>query len=47
MHLSTPALFAPFVRLELLAWDPLYGGGTAGGTVGGEAAYQGFDQQQW
>ncbi|KIY91297.1 hypothetical protein MNEG_16667, partial [Monoraphidium neglectum] len=23
---SAPALFAPFVRLELLRWDPLYGG---------------------
>lgn len=25
MGLSAPAVFAPFVRLELLAWDPLYG----------------------
>lgn len=23
---SAPALFAPFVRLELLKWDPLFGG---------------------
>lgn len=39
MHLSTPSLFAPFVRLELMCWDPLFadsapGGGT-GGTTGG------------
>ena len=27
MHLSTPALFAPYVRLELLNWDPLYADG--------------------
>ena len=27
MHLSTPALFAPYVRLELLRWDPLYADG--------------------
>ncbi|KAG2502106.1 hypothetical protein HYH03_000598 [Edaphochlamys debaryana] len=40
MHLSTPALFAPYVRLELLHWDPLYGA-TA------EAPYQGFDTQAW
>ncbi|CAI7853004.1 unnamed protein product, partial [Closterium sp. NIES-54] len=25
--MSAPALFAPFVRLELLRWDPLFGGG--------------------
>lgn len=24
---SAPALFAPFVRLQLLAWDPLYAPG--------------------
>ena len=24
--LSAPALFAPFVRLELLKWRPLHGG---------------------
>lgn len=24
MHLSNPALFAPYVRLELLRWDPLF-----------------------
>jgi hypothetical protein len=24
MSLSCPALFAPFVRLELLRWDPLF-----------------------
>lgn len=40
MHLSTPALFAPFVRLELLSWDPLYGAADG-------APYKGFDQQQW
>ena len=43
MHLSTPALFAPYVRLELLHWDPLYADGdvpsgpppsTEGGTAG-------------
>lgn len=27
VSLSAPALFAPFVRLELLKWDPLYGDG--------------------
>ena len=26
MALSAPAVFAPFVRLELLRWDPLHGG---------------------
>jgi GC-rich sequence DNA-binding factor len=25
MSLSAPAVFAPYVRLELLHWDPLYG----------------------
>lgn len=25
MGLSAPVVFAPFVRLELLAWDPLFG----------------------
>ncbi|KAJ7515184.1 hypothetical protein O6H91_22G004000 [Diphasiastrum complanatum] len=25
MSLSAPAIFAPYVRLELLKWDPLYG----------------------
>ena len=28
MSLSVPAVMAPFVRLELLHWDPLFGGGT-------------------
>ncbi|GIL59704.1 hypothetical protein Vafri_14431, partial [Volvox africanus] len=40
MHLSNPALFAPYVRLELLHWDPLYG--TAEG-----APYKGFDTHEW
>ncbi|KAI3437850.1 hypothetical protein D9Q98_000296 [Chlorella vulgaris] len=35
VSLSAPALFAPFVRLELLKWRPLHGGDT------------GFDSQQW
>ena len=26
VSLSAPALFAPFVRLELLKWRPLHGG---------------------
>ncbi|KAG2423252.1 hypothetical protein HYH02_015353 [Chlamydomonas schloesseri] len=39
MHLSTPALFAPYVRLQLLRWDPLYGGG--GGGEGAGAAGEG------
>lgn len=26
MSLSVPAVMAPFVRLELLQWDPLFGG---------------------
>ena len=26
MSLSVPAVLAPFVRLELLHWDPLFGG---------------------
>lgn len=52
MHLSTPALFAPYVRLQLLRWDPLYGGGGGGGgEAAGEAgaggAYTGFDTQEW
>ena len=25
MQLSAPSIFAPYVRLELLHWDPLYG----------------------
>ncbi|EFJ52932.1 hypothetical protein VOLCADRAFT_86421 [Volvox carteri f. nagariensis] len=40
MHLSNPALFAPYVRLELLRWDPLYGKAEG-------APYQGFDTQEW
>ncbi len=50
MHLSTPALFAPYVRLQLLHWDPLYADTAAGGTGGsGEAleATAGFDKQAW
>lgn len=30
MPLSAPAIFAPFVRLELLQWDPLFGGSASG-----------------
>lgn len=30
VSLSAPALFAPFVRLELLKWRPLHGGDTGG-----------------
>ena len=26
MAVSAPAIFAPFVRLQLLAWNPLWGG---------------------
>lgn len=36
VSLSAPALFAPFVRLELLKWRPLHGG-DAGGWVAPEA----------
>lgn len=28
MSLSVPAVMAPFVRLELLQWDPLFGSST-------------------
>ncbi|DBA84127.1 TPA: hypothetical protein ACH3X1_006603 [Trebouxia sp. C0004] len=35
MSLSVPAVMAPFVRLELLRWDPLFGSST------------GFDSQEW
>eukprot|EP00884_Botryococcus_braunii_P016142 jgi/Botrbrau1/3210/Bobra.37_2s0040.1 len=35
MPLSAPAVFAPFVRLELLAWEPLFEG------------QSGFDNQKW
>ena len=30
MSVSAPALFAPFVRMELLKWRPLHGGDTGG-----------------
>jgi len=30
MTVSSPAVFSPFVRLELLAWDPVYGASGAG-----------------
>lgn len=30
VSLSAPALFAPFVRLELLKWRPLHGGDAGG-----------------
>lgn len=26
MALSAPAIFAPFVRLDLLHWEPIYSG---------------------
>jgi GC-rich sequence DNA-binding factor len=41
---SAPALFAPFVRLQLLRWDPLHGQGQ------GQSQHQvarSFDQQDW
>ncbi|GAX80972.1 hypothetical protein CEUSTIGMA_g8407.t1 [Chlamydomonas eustigma] len=52
MHLSTPALFAPYVRLELLSWDPLYADGADhGADVGSrrrrEGVHKGFDKQLW
>ncbi|KXZ48179.1 hypothetical protein GPECTOR_30g275 [Gonium pectorale] len=48
MHLSTPALFAPYVRLELLRWDPLYGGGEGTAGVGSAVVpYKGFDSHDW
>eukprot|EP00200_Dunaliella_tertiolecta_P007949 CAMPEP_0202376512 /NCGR_PEP_ID=MMETSP1127-20130417/6991_1 /ASSEMBLY_ACC=CAM_ASM_000462 /TAXON_ID=3047 /ORGANISM="Dunaliella tertiolecta, Strain CCMP1320" /LENGTH=980 /DNA_ID=CAMNT_0048974315 /DNA_START=38 /DNA_END=2981 /DNA_ORIENTATION=- len=49
MQMSTPALFAPYVRLQLLQWDPLYADTAAGGTGGsGEVeATAGFDKQAW
>lgn len=57
LHLSTPALFAPYVRLELLHWDPLYadpggsraqGGSDAAATLAPrEGVHQGFDKQRW
>jgi GC-rich sequence DNA-binding factor-like protein len=34
MPLSAPAIFAPFVRLDLLHWDLLFGRPTAGGSTG-------------
>ncbi len=30
MTVSSPAVFSPFVRLELLGWDPIFGASTAG-----------------
>ncbi len=57
MHLSTPALFAPFVRLELLHWDPLYADegqtqrraadAAANGAGEREGVHKGFDKQAW
>ncbi|KAK9815407.1 hypothetical protein WJX72_003173 [[Myrmecia] bisecta] len=35
LSLSAPAIFAPYVRLELLAWDPIF------------QQSPGFDTQQW
>ena len=34
MTVSSPAVFSPFVRLELLGWDPVYGASTAGTCAG-------------
>eukprot|EP00955_Chlamydomonas_euryale_P100459 365286-Chlamydomonas_euryale.AAC.3 len=46
MSLSAPALFAPFVRLELLHWDPLYADGAPKRVLFGAAAAGGGEQQQ-
>jgi GC-rich sequence DNA-binding factor len=45
--MSAPALFAPFVRLQLLRWAPLdpASGSGAGAGVGGTTPS--FDQQEW
>ena len=34
MTVSSPAVFSPFVRLELLSWDPVFGASTAGALAG-------------
>jgi GC-rich sequence DNA-binding factor len=55
MHLSTPALFAPYVRLELLRWDPLFAdassapGAAANGSTPQtrEGVTRGFEKQAW
>lgn len=49
MHLSAPALFAPYVRLELLCWDPLYCRAAPDGAAsnGNEASSRSFDQHVW
>lgn len=39
MSLSAPAVFAPFVRMELLQWDPMYSG-RAGAALLHDLAYQ-------
>lgn len=44
MHLSTPALFAPFVRLELLTWDPLFS--SSKHSTGGSSSAS-FQNQRW
>ena len=51
---SVPALFAPFVRQELLAWNPLdqaptltANGKTTENAAAAAQGYQGFDQQDW
>lgn len=38
MHLSTPALFAPYVRLQLLSWDPF---------MQAPGSHAAFDKQDW
>ena len=43
VSVSAPALFAPFVRMELLKWRPLHGGdtGATAGLTGGWAGGRG------
>jgi GC-rich sequence DNA-binding factor len=43
---SAPALFAPFVRLQLLRWDPLHGQGQ-GQSQSQHQVARSFDQQDW
>lgn len=38
LHLSAPALFAPFVRLELLRWEPLWNAAATSAAANGAAA---------
>lgn len=41
LSMSVPALFAPYVRLQLLKWDPLFG------AAGDASAQPSFDKQAW